>query len=356
MIDEADWSRIARYFAGECSPAEAEATRQWLAGDPSALDAEQLRSVWDAAPVPAPLADTDNAWRRLSARMQATQGPSPVSLHHGQSSTPRPRFHWRQSTPRVRAWTLAAASLVLAAGGGGTLAWLESHDAVSSRIEQRIAEHTAPDREFRTVRGQRAVVVLGDGTRIELGAASTLRVRAFGAGPREVFLDGEAVFDVVHDPAHVFLVHSKNAIAEDMGTRFVVRAYPADVRVEVFVSSGKVNLRAVGAPASSGTLLGPLDLGVLDSIGHATVRNGADSASHLAWTHDRFVFSSVPLTDVLADVARWFDVRIDVRDSAAAHKRVTMSVPARSLSDVLGAATVPLGLHYEITGRTVVVR
>jgi ferric-dicitrate binding protein FerR (iron transport regulator) len=141
-----------------------------------------------------------------------------------------------------------------------------------------------------------------------------------------------------------------------MGTRFGVRAYPADVRVEVFVSSGKVNLRAVGAPPSSGTLLGPLDLGVLDSIGHATVRNGVDSTAYLAWTHDRFVFSSVPLGDVLADVARWFDVRIDVRDSAAVHKRVTMSVPARSLSDVLGAATMPLGLHYEITGRTVVVR
>src|SRR5579862_4498045 len=98
MIDEADWSRIARYFAGECSLAEAEATRQWLASDPSrALEADDLRRVWSATPVSGAAADTDTAWHRLSARMQATQGPSPVSLHHARSSAPRPRFHWRQS-------------------------------------------------------------------------------------------------------------------------------------------------------------------------------------------------------------------------------------------------------------------
>jgi ferric-dicitrate binding protein FerR (iron transport regulator) len=68
------------------------------------------------------------------------------------------------------------------------------------------------------------------------------------------------------------------------------------------------------------------------------------------------VFSNVPLRDVLRDVSRWFDVHIEVRDSAALRQRITMNVPARSLVDVLGAATMPLGLQFEVTGRTVVIR
>ena len=356
MIDEADWSRLARYFAGECSPDEAAATRQWLAADPArAPEADALRRMWNAAGVPPTAANTNTAWQRLSARMQVMEGASPMALHQTPTGPVRSRrsFRWRPESSRIRLWTLAAASLVLVAGAA---AWWESNERLSSRIEKRIAERAAPDREFRTVRGQRAVVVLGDGSRVELGAESMLRVRTSGTGVRELFLEGQAVFDVVHDTAHPLLVHAKNAVTEDIGTRFSVRAYPGDARVQVFVTAGKVNLRAAGAPVASGTLLGPLDLGVLDSIGRTTVRNGVDSTSHLAWTRDRFVFSNAPLADVLPDVARWFDVRIAVRDSAVARQRITLSVPARSLSEVLGAATVPLGLHFVITGRTVVIR
>jgi ferric-dicitrate binding protein FerR (iron transport regulator) len=188
MIDEADWSRLARYFAGEAPPAELEATRQWLAADADrALEADALRKMWSAAAMPSEGADTNAAWERLAARMEATEGPSQVALYDAsRDAQPVKPFSWRPPSSRARGWALAAASLVLVAAGW---AWLESHEAVSSRLEERVAQQVAPDREFHTVRGQRAVIVLADGSRVELAAESELRVRPFGAGARELFLD-----------------------------------------------------------------------------------------------------------------------------------------------------------------------
>jgi len=142
---------------------------------------------------------------------------------------------------------------------------------------------------------------------------------------------------------------------QHLGTRFTVRAYRDEARVQVFVAAGKVALRAVGSPESSGTVLGPRDLGVLDSIGRTTVRNGVDSTSHLAWTRDRFVFNNAPLADVLPEIARWFDVNIDVADNELLKRRVTLNVPARSLADVLAAVTTPLRLRSAKRGSQFVI-
>ena len=216
----------------------------------------------------------------------------------------------RATRPSLVAAALVAASVIAFVVGREQ----ESND----RVARSKARRTGNARDFRTARGQRAVVVLGDGSRVELGAESELRVRESGAGRRIVSLDGQAVFDVVHDSLRPFEVQSANAITEDLGTRFTVRAYRGEARVQVFVASGKVALRAVGSPASSGTLLGPNDLGVLDSVGRTTVRNGVDSTSHLAWTRDRFVFDNALLADVLSDISRWFDVKIEVAEPGAA--------------------------------------
>src|SRR5690349_5983425 len=117
-----------------------------------------------------------------------------------------------------------AASLILAVGAA---LWLRHDDTPT----QAAAEPAA--REFATGRGQRATIRLVDGSRVELGYASTLRVRQIDGGRRELFLEGEAVFDVVHDESRPFIVHAANATTEDLGTVFSVRAYPGDSAVRV---------------------------------------------------------------------------------------------------------------------------
>jgi ferric-dicitrate binding protein FerR (iron transport regulator) len=356
MIDESDYRRLARFFAGECSEDERHATELWLGEAPGRrAEAEQLKAMWDASGHPSWTPNTDSAWMRLAARVHAGDAPAPLALLPTPNPQPHHKFRWQRSSKRATVPIVIAASLIATA----TLAFVAESERFSliDRAQQsRRSEPTA--REFRTARGQRAVVILGDGSRVELGAESILRVSeaTAGGGHRAVFLEGQAVFDVVHDAARTFEVRSANAITEDLGTRFTVRAYRGDSSVQVFVVTGKVALRAVGSPATSGTVLNPTDLGVLDSAGRTTVRNGVDSTNYLAWTRDRFVFENAPLGEVLLEVSRRFDVAIDVADPDLLTHRITLNVPARSLSEVLGAVTVPLRLRSAKRGSGIVIQ
>ncbi len=334
MIDESDWARVARHLAGEESPAESEATRRWLAESPERRAiVDGLTNAWSAAATPANNWDSTAAWQRLVARRRRSE----------QLRAAKPA-----SGPPVLRWGAVAAAILVVAAGAALV--VRRSPVVSSAH----SDAASREQEYRTAPGQRAVVNLVDGTRVELGVESALRVREWSGPTREVFLSGEAAFTVVHDTARRFVVHSRNAVVEDLGTRFALRAYPDEPRVRVAVTSGEISL--ADSARTVREVLGAGDEAALDSIGRVAVKHHSDTTAMLAWTHDRFVVEATPLRDVARQLERWFDVRIELRDSAAASSRVTINMPATRLTDILGAATTPLGLVYSHDGRTVVIR
>lgn len=352
--DEIDWTLLARYFAGECSAAEATAVEQWVAAAPDRRDElAALRRWWDdARALPSPVR-IDTMWNSLSARMHAAAAPPRAATSSPTASSPRrptPVLAIVPRSKRATRWAhigigAIAAGLIIAAG---TALYLR-RGATPARLA---AEPAA--REFATGRGQRATIRLIDGSRVELGFASTLRVRQFESGRRELVLEGEAVFDVVHDESRPFIVHAANATTEDLGTIFSVRAYPGDGAVRVVVVSGSVALRPrTGTPgaARQETVLLPGQLALLDGRGRVRVDSGVDTSAYLAWLSGRVAFDNVPLADIAADLERRFGVTIRISDSAIAARRVTVvDMPARSVTDVLDAAVVPLGLQFRRSG------
>ena len=194
-----------------------------------------------------------------------------------------------------------------------------------------------------------------DGTRVELGVDSRLHVGAFERGTRTVELEGEAVFDVVHDDTRPFRVVAKNAVVEDLGTTFGVRAYASDENVRVAVVSGTVAMRARERRDTSAVVLGPNDLARLSADGSTDVERNVDVSSYLAWTKEMLVFRRASLKEVAAELERWYDVDIRLADTTLAARRLTIVVPARSLDQVLDAATFALGLRYKREGRAVVI-
>ena len=347
--DEIDWTLLARYFAGETSVGETEAVERWVAAAPTRRDEiAALRRWWDdARALPSP-GRIDAMWTSLSARMRS-DAAAPAHV----ASTPHRPAPVLAIVPRsrpIRRWVplglgAIAASLIIATG---TMLYLGR--AVPAT---QVASEPAA-REFATGRGQRATIRLIDGSRVELGYTSTLRVKQFENGRRELFLEGEAVFEVVHDTLRPFIVHAANATTEDLGTVFGVRAYPGDSAVRVVVVSGKVALRPrTGAPgaAPQGTILLPGQLGRLDGRGQVRIDSQVDTSAYLAWLSGRVAFDNVPIADIAADLERRFGVTIRISDSALAARRVTVvDMPARSVTEVLDAAVVPLGLRFHRSG------
>src|SRR3989442_9954839 len=80
-LSEADWARLAQYFAGACTPAEADEIRRWIEAEPKRQQlVDELREAWAAAAVPGTAWDTPAAWQRLSARLRSREHRNPAAL------------------------------------------------------------------------------------------------------------------------------------------------------------------------------------------------------------------------------------------------------------------------------------
>src|SRR5580704_13721004 len=313
-----DDALLARYLAHECTPAEAAAVRQWIAADPDRVRAvERLRATFDAAAPPHERPDVDAMWAQVRG-------------HHPTSLPPARRRPFPVSI------LVAAAVLIVAVLVDRAI----SHRSATPGVVREIATST----------GQRATIDLADGSRVILGPRSRISTpEHFGEGPRDVTLEGEAYFEVRHDSTHPFRVHTAGGVAEDIGTRFVVRAYAGEAALRVVVAEGRVSVtRSGGAPVA----LGAGQLASFDAAGAAAVRP-VDTAAYVAFSDGRLVFDGTPLDEVVSELGRWYDldVRLAAPDFAGHH--ISASFTGLAEDDVLGAVAAAAGLRYTRLGRTV---
>jgi transmembrane sensor len=355
-----DFALLDRFLAGECSPEEAERVRRWLASGGG--DAPWVDAVRDAlerrAAVTEP--DTDAAWARI-ARDTADPERNAERLRPSLRLTAAAAAE-RGAVRRLLAspWRRAAAAVTLAAGAGGL--WAAWNAAAPPAPTARVP---APMREYATPRGQRATFQLSDGTRLVLAAESRLRVPAdYGRGAREVYLEGEALFEVVHDSTRPFRVFAKDAVAEDLGTRFDVRAYPEDSAVAVAVADGAVALgRADTVPGADrpageaqGVVLREGELGTLASNGRVTTATGSIVATYLAWAEGRLQFMNAPLPEVARVVGRWYDLDVRIDGPTLASRTVTAEFAAQSADDLLRALALAVDARVTRSGKIVTLR
>ncbi|HWZ58773.1 MAG TPA: FecR domain-containing protein, partial [Gemmatimonadaceae bacterium] len=239
-------------------------------------------------------------------------------------------------------WFRVVAAAVLIVGIGSVGVWRHLRIGVAS-----------PAREFVAGVAERTTVTLDDGTRLTLAPASRLRVpENFGRVDREVMLDGEAAFVVRHDAAHPFEVRTASGVIRDIGTTFVVRDYLTDHEMDVVVAEGSVSVQA-------DTWRPPVVLVhgqrvQLVSGGPPRV-TAVDPDQYQSWTTGRLVFRDAPLRQVVAELARWYDLDISLADPSIGNLRLTTSFTDEPLSEVLDAVAAALQVKVERTGRVVTI-
>ncbi|HEX9293611.1 MAG TPA: FecR domain-containing protein [Gemmatimonadales bacterium] len=325
MNEERDGPRIARYVAGRCTPDEAAEMRRWLAQDPvRAALVNGLVRVWELVRRVSFVWDVDGAWRAMGLGREPDH-----SLPLSMIACPE-----RSEGSRSWAWRVAAVAVVACA----TLTGVLSHRSRGAGGE--------PLREIATRRGQRASLRLADGTLVDLGVASVIRYAStYGRKQRDVYLEGEAYFEVAPDPRKPFTVYAANAITRDRGTKFGVRAYPGASQVDVVVVEGAVEL--------SGRVLGTADLGRLDRRGRLRIEHGADTAAWLGWRRDRLVFNNTPLREALPQLNRWYDADLELGDSALGDYPLTASLHGEPLDKVLDLISAALNVRVVRRGTTI---
>jgi transmembrane sensor len=358
-----DWPLLERHLAGESAPADDAAIARWLASDPAhgeLLDA--LREIWNRNRARPRRYDADAAWATLERAMDERATPAdvrPLRTHRATQPAPASR-----ARPAI-AWGARIAALLLIAAGIG-IVWRVIPPRRSASIVQ-----PALLREVATAKGQHATIQLVDGSRVELGVDSKLRYAPeFGNAGRDVYLDGEAYFEVTHDATKQFVVHTAHAVVRDIGTKFDVRAYTDARRVEVVVAQGAVALKAAtvrstkqtdqrgdavapGTAAPDSLVLTAADLGRVDADGRLSAEHQVDVAAHLAWTEGRLVFIDTPLRDVVPQLNRWYNADVRLGDSTLATLRYTATLDDESLPQLLTLLSAALDVRVERHGATV---
>lgn len=344
--DDLDDEQLVRYLRGECSPADVRAIEHWIGqSETRRTRLDLLRRAWVAAGGPAERGNVDRGWAALSAQLDDAQDEA--------VNRPRVLRIVPVTPPRTR-WAIAvrAAGLLLVAGLAGQFIRQAGRDGVATPAGQ-----PGPMREIVTKPGQRADVYLSDGTHVVLGVASRLRFPTMFGATRDVTLQGQAYFDVVHDAARPFAVHTPRAVARDLGTRFDVRAYADSESVEVVVTDGLVVLKpAAHAEAPDSLLLRPTDAGVLHPDGKLTLTRNVDTTAHLAWTSGMLVFQQTPSVAAILQLNRWYGADIRLGDSTLARLTLTATFTDETLAQALDLVADVLGARLERHGATVVLR
>jgi len=350
--NDIDWSLIAKYLAGETSPAETELVLRWAASDPAhASELEALRGGRRQPDTSAqiPQFDVDAAWAKSPVARARAARTRKARVPRLSVETPNRRG------PRIMASlaSLAAAAVLVVIA---PFAWRTFQER-QSRLAQ---QPTDDDTIHETHKGERSKIELPDGTTIAMAADTRLRVSShYGESRRDVFLTGEALFDVAHDAKRPFAVHVADLVAQDLGTEFGVRAY-AGKKLVIVVAKGAVSLgvdKSRPHPAKLPDLppitLAPGDLGQLDSTGKIQLEHGVDVTRYLGWSEGRLQYQLAPLDEIIADLDRWYDVDIRLADSSLNTTRVTMSVTGKSVDDVMTVLAAALALHVERKGRII---
>lgn len=210
-------------------------------------------------------------------------------------------------------------------------------------------QHSGKDITLSTPKGGQYRVVLSDGTKVWLNAASTLSYPTnFKGNERLVVLTGEAYFEVSHDTRHPFIVRSAGQEIEVLGTSFNVNAYKDEARIATTLISGSVRLTTAGN--FNPRKLRPGEQATVDYNG-LSIRE-VDAVLYTAWKDGEFRFKATPLQEALRQIGRWYDIDIDytgIPENIQIHASINRN---KKLSTVLHALEKITDLKFNVEGRS----
>lgn len=203
-----------------------------------------------------------------------------------------------------------------------------------------------------TPRGGQYQVVLPDGSKVWLNAASSLKFPTlFKNKTREVELTGEAYFEVAKNAAMPFKVKSGSGEVEVLGTHFNVMAYADEAEMKTTLLEGAVKIKS----GSGSEMLRPGEQAVLNESGLIKKIAHANVDEEVAWKNGLFQFDDTDIQTVMRQASRWYDLDISYEGTIPLQRftgRISRNVRASGFLSMLEY----MGLNFRIQGKSIVIR
>ena len=202
-----------------------------------------------------------------------------------------------------------------------------------------------------TPRGGQYQITLPDHSKVWLNAESSLRFpTAFTEKQRTVELTGEAYFEVAQNKDQPFLVKAGTTETRVLGTQFNVMAYGDEGPVKTTLLEGSVQM----GQGQANTLLTPGQQGQYDSQMGRMAARMVNTRQVTAWKDGYYFFDRTPVQSIMRQISRWYDVQI-VYQGQAPHDEIVGKIPRTAdVSEVLHIMEL-IGIRFRIEGRTITV-
>lgn len=198
--------------------------------------------------------------------------------------------------------------------------------------------------------GARSQMTLPDGSKIWLSSETTLRFNIpFENGQREVYLSGEAFFDVQSNPELPFIVRAGKVAVTVTGTRFNIKAWEEDKTTEVVLEEGVVYLgNLLQAGKNEGIMMNPGEQAIVDKSSGKTFVNKVSTEKYTSWYKGKLIFDETPMQEVALQLERWYGVKVIIGDPVIYKYRITTTFENEPLNQVLELLKIssPIDIRY----------
>ena len=220
---------------------------------------------------------------------------------------------------------VAAACLLLAFTAIGL--WQFKKDVPEIAIVQKFTE-----------RAEHKFLLLSDSTQVWLNASSTINYpEHFDEKKREVYLNGEAYFDVKHADKVPFIIHTGDVTTVVLGTAFNIKAYNGQQHITVSVKRGKVQVMKANKVVS--TLIKGQEVKIDHKDIHPLIDKAAGNSNAGSWQYGYLAYEDENFGDIISDMERVYNTEIIVMNGQLKNILVTTSfnrdIGARKALEIL---------------------
>lgn len=203
-----------------------------------------------------------------------------------------------------------------------------------------------------TPRGGQYKIVLPDGSKVWLNAASSLKFPvAFTGKERLVELTGEGYFEVAKNAAQPFKVMTEGITVEALGTQFNIMSYRDEPFINTTLLEGSVKVTS----ANISNILRPAQQAQLNRTGNMQVVYNLDTAATVAWKNGYFNFKGMDIKTIMQQIGRWYDVDITFSGEPTEDKysgKINRNTKLFEVLDLLKSG----GVDFTIEGNTIQVK
>jgi ferric-dicitrate binding protein FerR (iron transport regulator) len=207
--------------------------------------------------------------------------------------------------------------------------------------------------------GKRFDLLLSDGTQVTLNSGTSLKypVQFLNTENRQVFLDGEAFFNVVKDSLNPFIVNTDQLNVRVLGTKFNMSSYPEDQFVNTTLLEGSVSVynKQDTFDSSKASLLEPGFKAEWNKYNKQILIEEADIAMHTDWLNGKIILRHVPFKNIVKKLERHYNVEIINNNSKLDEELFTASFDIETIDQVFQTFNLTYEMDYKINDRQIII-